>query len=128
MRAFYSMAFIQRWLVDEAARHGSRYLILRAASQMALFTGRLLLALNRILFPYHKWLRRALEEATDVPPDYFPRLDEMLEHPSPETVRALFDCVRDCRDWGVSDLEACTRFMTDVEWSWIDGVMALEDL
>jgi len=38
IRAFYSMAFMQHWLLHEAERHGNRYTITRAASQLALFS------------------------------------------------------------------------------------------
>ena len=55
------MAFIQHWLFHEASRHGNLYTLTRAASQLALFSGRLILAHNRMLFPYHKWLPRTLE-------------------------------------------------------------------
>lgn len=41
--------------------------------------------------------------------------------------RSLFERVRDFRDWGVSDLEAYTWFMTDVEWSWMSGTTPMED-
>ncbi len=61
LKAFYSMAFIQHWLIHESFRHNNRYTISRAASQLALFSGRLILAHNRRLFPYHKWLTRTLE-------------------------------------------------------------------
>ena len=63
LKAFYSMAFIQHWLFHEANRHGNPYTLTRAASQLALFAARLILAYNRRLFPYHKWLPRALEAA-----------------------------------------------------------------
>ena len=76
IKAFYSMAFIQHWLMHEAERHGNAYTMTRAASQLALFCGRLIL---------------------------------------------------DFQDWGVSDLEAYTWFMTDVEWSWMSGSAPIED-
>lgn len=58
--AFHSMAFIQHRFIHEAVRHGNRYTLIRAASQLALFTGRLTLAHNRRVFPYHKWLPTSL--------------------------------------------------------------------
>ena len=51
LRDFYCMSFIQNWLMNEASRHDNLYTKSRAASQLALFTGRLILAHNRILFP-----------------------------------------------------------------------------
>ncbi len=128
VRAFYSMAFNQHWLIHEAGRHGNRYVTTRAASQLALFCGRLILAHNRILFPYHKWLLRTLESAPEKPSDMVARLNKLVEEPTGEPANALFDGVRNFRDWGVSDLEAYTWFMTNVEWSWMSGTTPLEDL
>lgn len=128
IRAFYSMAFIQHWLFHEAERHGNRYTLTRAASQLALFSGRLILAYNRTLFPYHKWLSRALESAPDKPDNFLACFDNFLDEPCGDNATRLFECVRDFEDWGVSDLEAYTWFMTDVEWAWLSGRTPIEDL
>ncbi len=128
VKMFYSMTFIQHWLIHEAERHGNRYTILRGASQLALFAGRLILAHNRMLFPYHKWLPRVLESAPDKPAGLMACFNNLLEEPGGNNATALFESVRDFRDWGVSDLDAYTWFMTDVEWSWMSGNTPLEDL
>ena len=127
VKAFYSMAFIQHWLFHEAERHGNRYTLTRAASQLALFAGRLILAHNRRLFPYHKWLPRVLESVPDKPTGMMARLNALLDDPCGRHATALFELVRDFQDWGVSDLEAYTWFMTDVEWSWMSGRTPIED-
>ena len=127
IKAFYSMAFMQHWFIHEAERHGNAYLLTRAASQLALFSGRLILAHNRKLFPYHKWLPRALESVPDKPDDLMSYFNNLLNEPRGEHASALFDRVREFRDWGVSDLEAYTWFMTDVEWSWMLGTTPVDD-
>ena len=127
IRAFYSMSFIQHWLFHEAERHGNCYTMTRAANQLALFTGRLLLAHNRRLFPYHKWLPKALQSVPDKPENLMEYFNRLLEEPCGDHVNALFDRVRSHQDWGVSDLEAYTWFMTDVEWSWMSGTTPIED-
>lgn len=127
IRAFYSMAFIQHWLFNEAERHDNRYTMARAANQLALFAGRLILAHNRTLFPYHKWLPRALGDAADKPRGFMQQFHAMLEQPNGANASSLFESVRDFQDWGVSDLDAYTWFMTDVEWAWMTDRTALED-
>ncbi len=127
IKAFYSMAFIQHWLIHESVRHGNRYTITRAASQLALYSGRLILAHNRRLFPYHKWLTQALETAQDKPADLLANIDALLEKPTAENADALFEQIKGFQDWGVSDLEAYTWFMTEVEWSWMSGTTPMED-
>ncbi len=127
VKAFYCMAFMQHWLFHEAERHGNRYTMMRAASQLALFAGRLILAHNRRLFPYHKWLPRTLESVPDKPADFMACFNALLDEPRGDRAAALFEQVRDFQDWGVSDLEAYTWFMTDMEWSWMSGTTPIED-
>jgi hypothetical protein len=127
IKAFYCMAFMQHWLMHEAERHGNRYTINRAANQLALFAGRLILAHNRKLFPFHKWLTRALEAAPDKPDDLMELFDALVNEPSGRHATALFERVRDFKDWGITDLEAYTWFMTDIEWSWMSGTTSIED-
>ncbi len=128
IRAFYSMAFIQNWLIHEADRHGNRYTELRAASQLALFAGRLLLAHNRELFPYHKWLPVVLEAVPEKPDGFMQAFDRLVTEPTAANAALLFNLLRSFRDWGVSDLEAYTWFMTDVENAWMSDATSLEDL
>ena len=47
--------------------------------------------------------------------------------PCADSATALFERVREFRDWGVSDLEAYTWFMTDVEWAWMSDKTPMED-
>ena len=127
MKAFYSMAFIQHWLIHESFRHDNRYTITRAASQLALFSGRLILAHNRTLFPYHKWLTRTLESVEDKPVELLSQIEALLEYPNAENADALFHSVSGFRNWGVSDIESYTWFMTEVEWAWMSGTTPMED-
>jgi hypothetical protein len=48
-----------------------------SVSKLILFSGRLILAHNEILYPYHKWFLRVLEEAKETP-------DGLLEYPAVE--------------------------------------------
>ena len=128
IKAFYSMAFIQNWLMGEATRHDNPYTIQRAASQLALYAGRLILAHNRVLYPYHKWLTRALEDAPVKPDGFMKSLADLTTAPSAESAEQLFNSVRAFRDWGVQDIEAYTWFMREMEWGWRGGAPSLEDL
>ena len=128
IKAFYSMAFIQNWLMGEATRHDNPYTTLRAASQLALYAGRLILAHNRVLFPYHKWLTQALEEVPDKPAGFMASLAALNTAPSARTAEQLFDGLRRFQDWGVEDLEAYMWFLREVEWGWRSGKASLEDL
>ncbi len=121
------MAFIQNWLMGEAQRHENSYTKTRAASQLALFAGRVILAHNRVLFPYHKWLLYYLEKCPHKPIDFLENMDLLLKTPNSENANRLFLSLKDFKDWGVSDLDAYSWFMKEVELSWMHENTPLED-
>lgn len=128
LRSFYSMAFIQNWLMGEADRHSNIYTQTRAASQLALFAGRLILAHNRVLFPYHKWFLQYIDKCPDKPTGLLENIDSLLKEPNSKTANLLFRSIKEFKDWGVTDLEAYGWFMEEVEWSWMNDNTPLEDL
>ncbi len=127
IKAFYCMAFMQNWLMNEADRHDNYYTKVRAASQLALYAGRLILAHNRVLYPYHKWLMYYLGKCDDKPGGLLENISSLLKKPDLENTQRLFQSLQYFHDWGVTDLEAYTWFMEKVEWSWMDGATPLED-
>ncbi|MBI5668120.1 MAG: nucleotidyltransferase domain-containing protein [Chloroflexi bacterium] len=121
IRAFYSQVLILNWYVPEAEKRRDPYLLTHAASELALYGGRLILAHNRILYPYHKWFMHVLREAPDKPADFMERMDALLVRPGADTARAFTECVGGFRDWGVTMGQAVVRFMRDSEWNWRYG-------
>ena len=67
MARFLAQAQAAQWYVGEAAKRDDPYLAGWAASRLALFACRLVLAHNRVLYPYHKWLLRTVAEVPDRP-------------------------------------------------------------
>lgn len=128
IRSFYSMAFIQNWLMGEANRHDNLYTKSRAASQLALFSGRLILAYNRILFPYHKWFMQYLERCSEKPDGFIDKINTLLKEPNSTNSEILFQSLKEMKDWGVTDLEAFEWFLDEVELSWMSDSTPLEDL
>lgn len=128
LKSFYSMAFIQNWLMGEADRHGNIYTQTRAASQLSLYASRLILEHNRVLFPYHKWLLHYIGKCADKPINFKENIDALLKIPNLKNANVLFQSLKDFHDWGVTDLESYTWFMKEVEWSWMDENTPLEDL
>ncbi|MEM6723338.1 MAG: nucleotidyltransferase domain-containing protein [Bacteroidota bacterium] len=127
LRTFYSMSFIQNWLMGEAQRHDNLYTRSRAASQLVLFAGRLILAYNRLFFPYHKWFYAYLDKCLEKPAGLIEQMNTLLETPNAQHAETLFESVKAFHDWGVTDLEAFSWFMQDVEWAWMRDQASLED-
>lgn len=128
LKSFYSMAFIQNWLMGEAERHNNLYTKTRAASQLALFAGRLILTHNRVLFPYHKWFIEYIKRCEEKPLNFLQQIESLLISPNLANANALFENLRMYHDWQVTDHQAYLWFMTEVEQSWILGDTSLEDM
>mgnify|MGYP003591876066 CR=1 FL=1 len=49
------------WYYNEGLKRNNKYLMDVASTNMVLFAGRLILAYNEVLYPYHKWFFKVLE-------------------------------------------------------------------
>jgi len=128
IETFYSQMQAYRWFVDEAAARDNPYLRSYAATQLALFGGRLLLANDRTLFPYHKWLSRELREIDATPEGVVDRMEALVEEQTPEAAAAFVEPIEQFRDWETPEAGWPVRFMLDREWQWRRGEPGLEEL
>jgi hypothetical protein len=126
MRSFYCQLQAHRWFIGEAEKRQSVYLMARATSDMVFYAARLLLAYNHMLYPYHKWLMRALEDAPDKPADFFPLAEALLRNGTTTNAQALWECINSFRDWNIPESWG-VRFMHDSEWNWRDARAPLAD-
>ncbi len=126
MHAFYCQIQAYRWFIGEAAKRESVYLMAHATSEMVFYAARLLLAYNRRLYPYHKWLMQAIEEAPEKPANFLPLAEALLKEGSVANAEALWNCVNSFRDWQITDSWG-VRFMHDSEWTWRTGQPPLAD-
>lgn len=127
IRAFYSQVIVGGWFFKEAEKRGDRYLMTHSAGDMALFGSRLILAYNRILYPYHKWLMYVVERAPEKPENFMVLVQAMLANPSPATADAFAQSLTEYRDWGVSFGETFVNFTRDQEWNWRGGRAPIYD-
>ncbi len=127
MKAFYSQVIVGGWFFKEAEKRHDKYLMTHAAGETALFACRLILAYNRILYPYHKWLMHEIERAPEKPPRFMELLQALLDAPGPATADALAEAITAYRDWGVSFSETFVNFTRDQEWNWRSGRAPIYD-
>ena len=126
MRSFYCQVQAQRWFVGEAAKRQAVYLMAHATSEMVFYAARLILAYNHMLYPYHKWLMQAVEEAPEKPADFIPLAEALLKEGSVANAEALWNCINTFRDWQIHESWG-VRFMHDSEWTWRTGQVPLAD-
>lgn len=127
MRVFYSQLLIMNWYIGEAEKRSDLYLLRHVSTELALYAGRLFLAHNRILYPYHKWFMRRLSEVPEKPEHLLRAMEQVLAAPSRQTAQALLDCVNSFQDWDMSFDEATRHFLQNREWNWRELQTPLED-
>jgi hypothetical protein len=127
MAAFFSQVVTLNWFVREAAKRADPYLLAWACSNLVLYGGRLILAHNRILVPYHKWFMYELRRAPDRPADLVEHAEALLARPGKESAQAFRNSVVEFRDWGLTMQQAVARFIIENEWNWREGRPPLSD-
>lgn len=125
---FYAQLQAWRWYCGEAKKKENQYLLNFAVSNLILFAGRLILAHNEQLYPYHKWFLRVLEETAEKPENLIANIQGVLENPSIEHIETLFRSVVDFRDWNVAGINWPFLFMNDNELNWLDGKTPIADI
>jgi hypothetical protein len=121
MRSFYGQFEAAFWYLGEAVKRGDRYLLLHAASDLVLFGGRLILAHNEILYPYHKLFLGELERAPEKPENLMRLISNLVEEPGAETAYAYREAIRTFRQWADPPEPWNLRFIEDTELAWLAG-------
>ena len=115
---FYTQMVVNHWYIGEAERHGNLYLLTHAAADLVLFGGRLILAHNKILYPFHKWFMHELAHAPEQPANLVAQAESLLRAPSKETAGRFYESLNQFRDWGLTEQEAFRHWTEDYEWAW----------
>ncbi len=129
MKRFYAQFEAWHWYCGEALRLKNNYLFGTSVSKFILFSGRLILAHNELLYPYHKWFIKVLEHAQAKPVALLPAIHALTEFPSRENVEALYEAVKHFRTWvDDSAFDWPTQFMLDSELNWLAGHTPVDDV
>ena len=125
---FFAQLSAAQWYVREAEKHDDPYLASWAATRLVLFGCRLVLAHNRVLFPYHKWLMRTVGELADRPDDLLDLATALLASPTPENADAFATSIVFFTEWPAASTAWSAQFVLDSEWNWLEHPPPVEDL
>lgn len=128
IQRFYAQFEAWHWYCQESLRLKNQYLLGTSASKFILFSGRLILAHNELLYPYHKWFLRVLESAADKPEGLLDAIHQLNIAPSTENIELLYGMVRNFQPWTGEGMNWPTQFMFDSELNWMDGKTPVDDL
>ncbi len=127
LQSFYAQLLAMQWYVGEAEKRDNRYLMMHVVSELVLFGGRMILAHNRLLYPYHKWFLRRLQDAPHKPEDLMSVIDQLLSDPNKANADRLCDTILNFTTWPTPTEGWPARFMEDTEWAWRRGSAAVGD-
>ena len=127
VKKFYSQFQVAYWYCQEAIKLNNMYLLTRAISDLILYGGRLILAHNEVLYPYHKWFMRVLSEVRDKPGDLMIQINNLLEKKDIESINNFYNGIRTFRKWDTK-VNPFVQFMLDTELAWINGKSYIGDL
>jgi len=127
IQKFYAQFEIAYWYIQEAERRSDNYLLTRAISDLVLFGGRLILAHNEIIFPYHKLFMIALKEAKEKPTNLIVLIEDLLEKRNSQTAKDIYNSIKNFRKWEFRGIPS-VRFMLDTELAWFYKTPYVGDL
>lgn len=117
-----------KWFIGEAKKIRDAYLLSQAVSNYVLFAGRLILAFNEELYPFHKWFLRVLGGVANKPPGLMEQIDLVLTRREDDDVERLYKMITEFTDWGFKKRDWPNRFLVDCELAWMNECAAVADL
>ncbi len=127
IQSFIAQFEISYWYVGEAEKRNDKYLLNRATTDLVLFGGRLILAHNEILFPFHKLFMNVLEKAPQKPVNLLRLINSLVNYPNSQTAKEFYECIKNFKHWKLQGLPG-TQYMLDTEWAWIEGKPYIGDI
>jgi hypothetical protein len=128
MRRFYAQFEAWNWYANEGVKLNDPYLLGMSVAKLVLFGGRLILAHNELLYPYHKWFLKVLEGAAEKPENLLQCIRNVQNDLSTDAVRVFYETVGSFRAWEMPDTGWPNQFMLDSELGWLTGATAVDDL
>jgi len=128
IQSFYAQFECAYWYLGEAFRRNDRYLLNHAVSQLILYGGRLILAHNEILYPYHKLFMTELTRAPEKPENLMELIEALLEEPNAENAKAFYDAIKGFKFWNEAWEAWQTRYLKDTELAWLENRAFIGDI
>ncbi len=117
-----------KWYCSEALKRGNSYLLDLAVTNLVLFGGRMLLAHNETLYPYHKWFLKVLEGTKDKPEGIMKLIENIYASKDAANVEAFYKSVTDFVPFEADGFKWPNQFAIDTELTWMNGKTPVSDI
>jgi hypothetical protein len=116
------------WYCSQALAKNNLTLLRTAVSKLVLFGGRIVLAHNETLYPFHKWFLRVLSGVPHQPPGLMAQIQALALAPDRETIDQFAITIRGFRPWEISHATWPAQFMADSENNWLNHPAPVDDI
>ena len=127
-KRFASQLLAWKWYYSEAVKKTNKYLVYLSIQKIVLFTARIILNENRLLYPYHKWMLAVLNTAKNKPSDLMQKIDELFVNHSLETVNSFCIEILEFINFTEKTVDWPNYFLKDSEQNWLEHEAPIDDL
>ncbi len=128
IKRFYAQFEAWKWYCYEGIKHNNAYLLNHGVSNLILFGGRIILTYNNMLYPYHKWFMKVLDQAEKKPEDLIVRMDTLLSNKTAENIEAFCESITTFMPEEDKSVEWTGQFVMDSEINWMRGAVPVSDI
>lgn len=116
------------WYCGQALAKQNLTLLRTAVGKLILFGGRIVLAHNETLYPFHKWFLRVLAAVPHQPPGLLDQIQTLSLAPDRVSIDQFAASIRTFRTWEISHATWPAQFMADSENNWLHHPPPVDDI
>ena len=130
---FAAQILAWKWYYSEAVKKQNKYLVYLAIQKLILFSSRIVLNVNEMLYPYHKWMLEEVKKTPKKPEGFISGIYEMLnfnvfDNGTVEKVNEFCSGVLSFTDVDEKLFFWPNQFLKDSEINWMDREPPVDDL
>ena len=125
---FAAQVLAWKWYYVEGRKRNNAYLLSLAVQKLVLFSCRLILNENEMLYTFHKWLLRETQKAPHKPLGFDNSLQQLLTEHDQALVNGFCEAMLTFLDLDEVALDWANHFIRDSEMNWLDGEPPVDDL
>ena len=127
-RRFASQMLAWKWYYSEGVKKQNSYIKCLAVQKLVLFSVRIILNENQLLYPFHKWMLKVLETASAKPENILEKINILIENNSIEYVEKYAAEIFEFIGFTEKTVDWPNYFLRDSEQNWIEHEAPVDDI
>jgi hypothetical protein len=127
-KRFAAQLLAWKWYYSEGLKKQNNYLVFLSLQKIVLFSSRIILNENEMLYPYHKWLLKVVETTDKKPEGFLRKVDDLLARHTLEQVNSFCLEILEFIDFTEQIVDWPNYFLKDSEQNWLEHEPPIDDL